>query len=79
MDFSCASEIVATDANNHRVCVFSPDGSTLLRSFKTLSASVAAGKGAATPAQLHTPTSLATAGSQLYVLDRDHERVYSFE
>ena len=60
------------DIANHRVCVFSADGSQLVRSWGT--------KGTRR-GQFRLPTALAVAGSHLYVLDGDSAsaRVQVFE
>ena len=55
-------EIIVADWGNYRICVFSADGSTLLRSWNTNGT----GDG-----QFSCPTALAVRGSRLYVLDRD--------
>ncbi len=61
MCFSGVGELVVADADHHRVCVFTPDG-TLMRSFGTR------GVGSL---QFLYPTALATHGMQLFVLERD--------
>ena len=58
------------DYGNHRICVFSADGSMLLRSW----GSEGTGDG-----QFKYPTALAVRGSRLYVLDNSSPRVQVFE
>ena len=67
---SSSYEYVVADHNNHRVCVFSADGSQLVRSWGT----EGTGDG-----QFSMPTALAVAGSHLYVLDMNSGRVQVFE
>lgn len=62
-------DILVADRGNHRICVFSSDGSTLLRSF---------GSQGETPGKFNFPIALAVHGKQLYVLDRDTARVQVF-
>ena len=52
--YGAGGEIIVADCSNHRVCVFSPDGDTLIRSLDI---------------RFSFPTSLAVAGTTLYVLD----------
>ncbi len=67
---TAAGEILVADFGNNRVCVFSADGSTLLRSWGT----PGSGDG-----QFAFPTALALVGAKLYVLDGDGTRVQVFE
>ncbi len=67
---SVSGEYVVADFDNHRVCVFSPDGSEVVRSWGL----VGTGDG-----QLQSPTALAAAGKHLYVIDASSSRVQVFE
>lgn len=69
VDFSCDGDILVADRYNNRVCVFSPDGLTLLRSFGC--------KGDA-PGKFQCPSTLAVHGSQLFVKDWESTRVQVF-
>lgn len=57
--FTSSGDLLVADCNNHRICVFSPDGSTLLRSF---------GSRDDEPGQLKYPIALAMHNDALYVL-----------
>ena len=70
VDFTAAGEIILADYNNNRVCVFSADGSELLRAW----GSSGTGNG-----EFNCPTALSVRGSRLYVLDRNNPRVQVFE
>lgn len=63
-------EIVVADYGAHRICVFSADGHTLLRTWG------ATGVGAG---QFKSPTALALIGKNVFVLDRFSARVQVFE
>lgn len=69
VDFAPNGNLLVADRDNHRICVFAPDGFTLLRCF---------GGDGATAGQFRYPTALALHASQLYVLDRDSGRVQVF-
>ena len=77
--FKAALEVEITDNGDiivcdgwpyHRICVFSADGSTLLRQW--------GGYGVA-DGMFINPTALAMCGGQLYVLDRGNKRVQVFQ
>jgi tripartite motif-containing protein 71 len=68
--FAPNGELLVTDYSNHRVCVFSAYGDTLLRTWGT--------QGSA-DGQFVSPTALALAGSKLFVLDQSSGRVQVFE
>lgn len=70
VDFATNGDIVVADYGKHCICVFSPDGSTLLRSFGS--------QGSEAPGRFNNPTALAVLGNQLYVLDRESARVQVF-
>ena len=70
VEFTSSGEIIVADSSNHRVCVFSADGSTLLRSWGTNGT----GDG-----QFSGPVALAVRGPRLYVLDLSSPRVQVFE
>ena len=63
VQFAPNGELLVADYSNHRVCVFSADGDTLLRAWGT--------QGSA-DGQFESPTALALADSKLFVLDRDY-------
>ena len=65
-----SGEFVVADAEHNRVCVFSPDGLELVRSW----GSFGPGDG-----EFDDPTALALVGEHLYVLDCESERVQVFE
>ena len=67
---SVCREYVVADCESHRVCVFSPDGSMLLRSW---------GVRGTGDGQFQFPTALAAAGKHLYVMDSCGGRVQVFE
>lgn len=70
VDFATNGDVLVADKGNNRICVYSPDGSALLRSFG--SQGDAAG-------EFKSPFSLAVHGGQLYVLEYDAARVQVFE
>lgn len=69
VDFAPNGDILVVDSLNHRICVFSSDGSTLLRTI--------GGQGTGV-GQLLYPYTLAVYGDALYVLDRTSARVQVF-
>lgn len=69
VDFSSNGDILVADCNKNRVCVFSPDGSTLLRAF---------GMTGDEGEQLKEPIALAMHDQYLYVLDWGSARVQLF-
>ena len=62
-----SGEVIVADYGAHRVCVFSADGRTLLRTWGT--------EGTA-DGQFDYPTALALIGSKLFVLDRKRVQVF---
>ncbi len=68
--FAPNGELLVADYGNHRVCVFSADGDTLLRTW---------GEFGSADGQFECPTALAPVDSKLFVLDRDDTRVQVFE
>lgn len=70
VDFTVTGEIVVADCYGNRVCVVSPDGSTLVRSW---------GRGGLGDGEFQRPAALAVHGRQLYVLDFESARVQVFE
>lgn len=69
--FTRGGEILVADADNrNRICVFSSDGSTLLRSF---------GCRGDAPGQFKRPNALEMRGDKLFVLDQDSARVQVFK
>lgn len=69
VDFAPNGDILAADGWAHRVCVFSRDGSTLLRQFSGLGDDLG---------ELKVPTALALHRSELYVLEYGSDRVQVF-
>ena len=63
-------EIIVADIGANRVCVFSMDGRTLLRTWGTCGTA---------NGQFRSPTALALVGNQLFVLDVHNARVQVFE
>jgi DNA-binding beta-propeller fold protein YncE len=70
MQFAPNGELLVADPLNHRVCVFSADGDTLLRSWGTRGS---------VDGQFECPTGLALADYKLLVLDCNSARVQVFE
>ena len=70
VDFAANGEIIVADYRNHRICVFSADGSTLVHSW---------GIHGTDDGQFNYPTALAVHGSRLYALDCGSPRVQVFE
>jgi DNA-binding beta-propeller fold protein YncE len=70
VQFAPNGELLVADSQNHRVCVFSADGDTLLRTLGTQCFA---------DGQYEYPTALALADSKLFVLYRDIARVQVFE
>jgi hypothetical protein len=68
--FAPNGELLVADLSNHRVCVFSADCDTLLRTWST--------RGFA-DGQFEYPTALALVDSKLFVLERNSARVQLFE
>ena len=68
--FSALGEVVASDANNDRVCVFGGAQHALVRSW---------GCDGDGDGQFQRPTALAVAGTHLYVMDEGTGRVQMFE
>ncbi len=66
--FGAGGEIIVADSNTDRICVFSPDGDTLIKTWR--SQGTAAG-------QFEYPQTLAVSGPYLYVMD--NKRVHVFE
>ncbi len=67
MSFGSGGEIIVADNGNHRICVFSPVGDTLIKTWG--SQGTAAG-------QFHHPSALAVSGSYLYVMDDTRVQVF---
>lgn len=68
VDFASNGDILVAD--HHRICVFSPDGSTLLRAF---------GSEGDITGHFKCPTALAMHGDKLYVIDWMSHRVQVFK
>lgn len=71
VDFADNGDIIVCDGHSHRVCVYSADGSTLLRQW--------GGEDSDADGKFKWPDALAMYGGQLYVLDKDSRRVQVFE
>ncbi len=71
VQFAPNGELIVADFNNHRVCVFSANGDTLLRTWGTRDSYVLG--------QFEYPTALALVDSKLFVLERGSRRVQVFE
>lgn len=69
VDFAPNGDILVADSRNSRVCVFSPDGSTLLRAF---------GAEGDAAGQFKSPRGLAVHESQLYVIEQNNSRLQVF-
>ena len=67
VSFGAGGEIIVADCRNHRICVFSPDGDTLIKTWGSIGD--AAG-------QFKFPTALAVSGSSLFVLDNTRVQVF---
>ena len=67
VSFGAGGEIIVADSGNHRICVFSPDGDTLVKT--TGSYGTAAG-------QFECPLVLAVSGWYLYVMDNTRVQVF---
>ncbi len=70
VQFAPNGEMFVADYENHRVCVFSADGDTLLRTW---------GTNGTADGQFQAPTALALVNSKLFVLDQGSARVQVFE
>jgi tripartite motif-containing protein 71 len=68
VSFGAGGEIVVAESRNHRICVFSPDGDTLIKTW---------GSEGNAASQFEYPQALAVSGSHLYVMD--DKRVQVFE
>ena len=67
ISFGTGSEIIVADYGNHRICVFSPDGDTLIKAW---------GLPGDAAGQFELPTALAISGSYLYVMDGSRVQVF---
>ena len=67
VSFDAGDEIIVADSGNNRICVFSPDGDTLIKTWG--SQGTAAGT-------FEYPRALAVSGSYLYVLDKTRVQVF---
>ena len=63
-------DIVIADCERHRICVLSPDGSVLLRSWGTQGTDIG---------QLQLPTAVALAQDKLFVLEAYSGRLHVFQ
>jgi DNA-binding beta-propeller fold protein YncE len=69
VSFGAGGEIIVADSGNHRICVLSPDGDTLIKTWG--SEGTAAG-------QFEFPHALAVSGSYLYVMDNTRVQVFEY-
>jgi DNA-binding beta-propeller fold protein YncE len=67
VSFGADGEIIVADIGNSRICVFSPDGDSIIKAWG--SEGTAAG-------QFELPKALAVSGSYLYVLDKTRVQVF---
>ena len=65
--FGAGGDIIVADCDNHRICVFSPDGDTLMKTW---------GSEGTEDCQFHSPQALAVSGTYLYVMDRTRVQVF---
>ena len=70
VEIAPSGEVIVADSRTHRVCVFSADGRTLLRTW---------GAEGSAEGQFSFPTAIALVGSKLFVLDRAGLCVQVFE
>ena len=70
VEIAPSGEVIVADCRAHRVCVFSADGRTLLRTW---------GTEGTVNGQFKCPISLALLGNKLFVLDNGSARVQVFE
>ncbi len=70
VQFAPNGELLVADRSNHRVCVFSTDGDTLLLTW---------GTNGSADGQFKFPAALALVDSKLFVLDGSGPRVQVFE
>ena len=70
VEFTAGQDVIVADHAKNRVCVFSIEDGSLLRSF---------GADGAAEAQTRSPTALAVRGSRLYVMEQSGPRVQIFE
>lgn len=70
VEFASNCDIVVADGPNHRICVYSADGSTLLRTF--------GGEGRA-PGMFKHPIALSSHRTVLYVLEEGSPRVQVYQ
>ena len=69
-EFADNGDVIVCDSSNHRICVYSGDGSTLLRQW---------GDEGDADGKFRYPVALAMCGGQLYVLIEGSKRVQVFE
>ena len=67
LGIGAGDEVIVADVGGHRICVFSPDGDTLIKTWGSVG--TAAG-------QFQQPKALAVAGSYLYVMDDTRVQVF---
>ena len=70
VSFGAGCEIIVADWANSRICVLSPDGDTLIKTW---------GSRGTSAGQFSYPSAVAVAGSYLYVMDATQARVQVFE
>ena len=67
VSFGAGGEIIVADKDKHRICVFSPDGATLIKIW---------GSRGTTAGEFQYPNVLAVSGSYLYVMDKTRVQVF---
>ena len=67
VSFGAGGEIIVADWGSHRICLFSPDGGTLIKTWG--SRGTAAG-------EIYYPSALVVSGSYLYVMDKTRVQVF---
>lgn len=70
--FLPSGDIVMADGANHRICVFSPDGSTLKREFGGYSSELGEGT-------FKRPIAVSIVNGRLFMVDEDTSYVLVFE
>jgi DNA-binding beta-propeller fold protein YncE len=67
VSLGAGGEIIVADSRNHRICVFSPNGDTLINTW---------GSRGTADGQFEYPDALAVSGSYLFVMDKSRVQVF---
>ena len=67
VSIGCDCEIIVADSGNDCICVLSPDGDTLIKTWGSYGSAVG---------QFQFPNALAVSGSYLYVMDKTRVQVF---